>query len=128
MGRVAREMVEQAGLDVNVLLDKLVAAAGGHLQDLAHGDQLVQGVVHGGQADLGQALLGAAEDGLGREVHVLAVQHLGHHPTLGGEPPPPGPEPFEQVADVGSLRRRFLEDRYYPTVPRARRFLTLDRF
>ncbi|HWC10316.1 MAG TPA: ferritin-like domain-containing protein [Acidimicrobiales bacterium] len=28
MGRVAREMVEQAGLDVNVLLDKLVAAAG----------------------------------------------------------------------------------------------------
>lgn len=28
MGRVAREMVEQAGLDVNVLIDKLVAAAG----------------------------------------------------------------------------------------------------
>ena len=28
MGRVAREMVEQAGVDVNVLLDKLVAAAG----------------------------------------------------------------------------------------------------
>jgi ferritin-like protein len=28
MGRVAREMVEQAGLDVGVLLDKLVAAAG----------------------------------------------------------------------------------------------------
>jgi ferritin-like protein len=28
MGRVARQMVEQAGLDVNVLIDKLVAAAG----------------------------------------------------------------------------------------------------
>jgi ferritin-like protein len=28
MGRVAREMVEQAGIDVNVLLNKLVAAAG----------------------------------------------------------------------------------------------------
>ncbi len=28
MGRVAREMVEQAGVDVNVLLEKLVAAAG----------------------------------------------------------------------------------------------------
>lgn len=28
MGRVAREMVEQAGLDVGVLLEKLVAAAG----------------------------------------------------------------------------------------------------
>jgi ferritin-like protein len=28
MGRVAREMVEKAGIDVNVLLDKLVAAAG----------------------------------------------------------------------------------------------------
>jgi ferritin-like protein len=28
MGRVAREMVEQAGLDVDVLLNKLVAAAG----------------------------------------------------------------------------------------------------
>jgi ferritin-like protein len=28
MGRVAREMVEQAGLDVNVVLEKLVAAAG----------------------------------------------------------------------------------------------------
>ena len=27
MGRVAREMVEQAGVDVNVLLEKLVAAA-----------------------------------------------------------------------------------------------------
>jgi ferritin-like protein len=28
MGRVARQMVEQAGLDVNVLIEKLVAAAG----------------------------------------------------------------------------------------------------
>jgi ferritin-like protein len=28
MGRVARQMVEQTGLDVNVLIDKLVAAAG----------------------------------------------------------------------------------------------------
>jgi ferritin-like protein len=28
MGRVAREMVEKAGLDVNVLLEKLIAAAG----------------------------------------------------------------------------------------------------
>jgi ferritin-like protein len=28
MGRVAREMVEQSGLDINVLIDKLVAAAG----------------------------------------------------------------------------------------------------
>ena len=28
MGKVARQMVEQAGIDVNVLLDKLVRAAG----------------------------------------------------------------------------------------------------
>ncbi len=28
MGKVARQVVEQAGVDVNVLLDKLVRAAG----------------------------------------------------------------------------------------------------
>lgn len=70
---------------------------GRHLEKLAHGDELVQGVVDGGEADLGEPSAGPGVDGLGREVDVLAAQDLGDDAPLGGHAPPPRPQPFEQV-------------------------------
>lgn len=57
------------------------------LEHLAHRDEFVQGVVDRGKADLGQAFLGATVHGLGGEVDVLTVEHLGDDAPLGREPP-----------------------------------------
>jgi hypothetical protein len=68
-------------------------------QHLAHVHQLVQGVVHGGQTDLGEKPLGLAVDGVGGQVDVLTCEDLSHNSSLSGEPPPPVPQPLDQLAD-----------------------------
>jgi len=69
----------------------LRAVTGGDLHHLAHFHQLVQGVVHGGEADLGEKSLGPAVDGVGSEVDVFADQDLSHNSSLDREPPRPIP-------------------------------------
>ena len=59
------------------------------LEELAHGDELVERVVHGGPADLGEALPGELVKLLGGQMHVVADKHLGHDPPLWAEPPAP---------------------------------------
>ena len=75
------------------------AITGGDLHHLTHVHQLVQGVVHGGEADLGQKSLGSAVHGIGSEVDVFARQDLSHNPSLDREPPRPVPQPLDQLAN-----------------------------
>jgi hypothetical protein len=60
-------------------------------EELAHGHELVQRVVHGGPADLGEPLPREVVKLLGGQMHVVADEHLGHDPPLWAEPPVPVP-------------------------------------
>ena len=75
------------------------AVTGGDLQHLAHVHKLVQGVVHGGEADLGEKSLSPAMYSVGGEMDVFAGQNLSHNPSLDREPPRPVPQPLDQLAD-----------------------------
>jgi len=77
----------------------LPAVTGGDLQHLAHVHQLVQGVVHGGQADLREESLGSAVHGVRGEVDVFTGQDLSHNSSLDRETPLPVPQPLDQLAD-----------------------------
>ncbi len=81
--------------DVGVRVVALRASGSGHLEDLAHRHELVQGVVDRREADLREALLGAAVDGLGGEVDVLTVEDLGDGTSLRREPPIARPQALQ---------------------------------
>ena len=86
---------------VVVVRSHLGVVAGGavgqsDLADLTHVGQLVEGVVDGGQTDLGHHPPGGGVDLLGAQVDVLALEGAEDGPALGGDPPPPGLEPVGQ--------------------------------
>jgi hypothetical protein len=68
---------------------------GGNLHHFAHVHQLVQRVVHGGEADLGEKSLGSGVHAVGSEVDVFAS----HNSSLDREPPGPVPQPLDQLAN-----------------------------
>jgi hypothetical protein len=75
------------------------------LQELPHGDELVQRVVDGRPADLGEPLSGEVVHLLGGQVDVLADEHLCDGASLGAQAPVARPQTGEQV------------DRHGPRVP-----------
>lgn len=81
--------------DVGVRVVAPGAPGAGDFEDLAHPNQLVQGVVHRCEADLGQPLLGTEVDDFGGEMHVLTIEDLGHDAALWREAPVKGPQSFE---------------------------------
>lgn len=75
------------------------AVTGGDLHHFAHVHELVQGVVHGGEADLGENSLGPAVHIVGGEVDVFAGQDLSHNSSLDRETPSPVSQALHQLAD-----------------------------
>lgn len=90
-------------LELSVRVVAFRAAGARDLEYLAHRDELIQGVVNRREADLGQSVLRAAMDRLGREVEVLAVEHLGHGAALGSYSPLPLSESFQEITDLDIL-------------------------
>jgi hypothetical protein len=56
---------------------------------------------------------------------VLTGQDLSHNSSLGGEPPPPVPQPLDQLADGCLLARCLVTTK---TEPSTTCFLALDSF
>jgi hypothetical protein len=81
------------------------AAAAAHLDHLAELDELVERVVDGRAADLGEAIRGALMNLVRGEVDVLASEHLGNDPALGGEPDAAGSQAVEEIGHGRILHR-----------------------
>jgi amidase len=90
----------------------LGAVCGRHFEDLAHGDELVQGVVDGGEAYLRQLSLGAVMDDLGGQVDVFTVEDLGDGAALRSEAPASVAHTLQEITDGGILPGRGVSSRW----------------
>lgn len=76
----------------------------GYHEELAHFDQVGEGVVHGGPADLGQLLSGLKQDLVGGQVYVLAGEDVHDGAPLGAHAPAPPADSKRQVGEFGMRR------------------------
>ena len=97
--RAARRADEVVVGSRDVRVVALRPCPGGHLDHLAHRDELVQGVVDGREAYLGKQLVSATVDRVRAQVDVLAVEHLGDDAALGRDPPLSLSKPLQKIAD-----------------------------
>lgn len=81
------------------------------LPHLTEVGQLLERAVHRGPADLGQKDHGLLVDLVGGEVDVLALEHLGHDPALGGQSVAALAQPLEEGGRIGRQSHRSYHNR-----------------